>query len=143
MDVFVVTATDPTFGTQVHGVHWTRWHAERNLENMEQTFENCQIHEVRLDPLSWLVNSYFKSRNLTDPDANDALYFLTSETGELADAFVHGRGDWVRNNPQDKAGKRIDYEAGDVLMMLIKFSQKMGFDPLTAMVEKFRSKGWR
>jgi NTP pyrophosphatase (non-canonical NTP hydrolase) len=146
MKVFVVTAESPMLGLgilEVCRVHWTLRHAERNADNLRQTHDNVVVHETEIDPLAWLVNAYFAFRGLTEPNADDALHFLASETGEVSDAFVEQKNKWVRNNPAAKTGKRVDFETGDVIMMATKFAEKMGFDPLTAMVEKFQSKGWR
>lgn len=100
--------------------------------------------EVNIDlpTLNKLVDSYFEFRGLKEPDTHQAFLFLTSEIGELADQLVQMDGDWVRNHP-DRKIVNVAGEIGDVLMMLIKTAQKLGIDPLDAMVEKFISKGWR
>ncbi len=46
-----------------------------------------------------IVQDYYAFRGLTQPNAGQAFLFLTSEVGELADAFVHDQAAWVRNNP--------------------------------------------
>ncbi len=100
------------------------------------------FYTVELPPLSELVDSYFEQRKMKDPDAQQAFNFLVSEVGELADALVSQEPGWVRNHPDEKANPPAN-EASDVLMMLVKTCEKLGFDPLSAMVEKFRRKGWR
>ena len=87
-----------------------------------------------------LVQQYYDFRGLTQPDANQAFLFLTSEIGELADALVAKQGKWVRNNPNRE--RIIPDEIGDVLMMLTVFAATQGIDPLEALKEKMRSKGF-
>jgi NTP pyrophosphatase (non-canonical NTP hydrolase) len=87
-----------------------------------------------------LVQQYYDFRGLSQPDANQAFLFLTSEIGELADALVAGQGEWVRNNPGRE--RVIPAEIGDVLMMLTVFAATQGIDPVEALKEKMRSKGF-
>jgi NTP pyrophosphatase (non-canonical NTP hydrolase) len=92
-----------------------------------------------------LVNGYFEFRNYTEPTTDQAFKFFAAELGELADALVQSEANWVRNNPEDKSGdlQAIKAEIGDCLMMLTKLADTLDIDPLTAMIEKFQSKGWR
>ena len=94
--------------------------------------ENHNIPEI--------VKQYYEFRGLARPDAHQAFLFLTSEIGELADAFVADQGDWIRNNP-DK-DRSVSDEIGDVLMMLTVFSEALGIDPVQAMLEKMEKKGF-
>lgn len=87
-----------------------------------------------------LVQAYYRFRGLTEPDANQALLFLVSEVGELADAFVEGQGAWVRNHPDKE--RDIKDEIGDVLMMLTAFAHQLGVDPLDALKAKMERKGF-
>ncbi|MBI9049002.1 MAG: hypothetical protein JEZ00_06275 [Anaerolineaceae bacterium] len=91
--------------------------------------------------LSDIVNAYYEFRGLTTPDANQAYLFLVSEVGELADALVANQAEWVRNNPDRE--RKIEPEIGDVLMMLTVFAMQMGVDPVDAMLEKMKSKGFQ
>ena len=86
------------------------------------------------------VRAYFEHRGLTAPDAGQALLFLVSEVGELADAFVEQQAQWVRNNPG--RNRDISDEIGDVLMMLTVFADAEGIDPVDAMLNKFDRKGF-
>jgi NTP pyrophosphatase (non-canonical NTP hydrolase) len=86
------------------------------------------------------VRAYFEHRGLTAPDAGQALLFLVSEVGELADAFVEEQAQWVRNNPE--RNRNVSDEIGDVLMMLTVFADAQGIDPLDAMLAKFERKGF-
>ena len=99
------------------------------------------VDELEVVGLSNLVRGYFKFRGYVEPSADDAMYFLMSETGELADAIVHSRESWVRNNPHNKHGD-VAGEIGDVLMMLTKVAERYGVDPLEAMLAKFKKKGY-
>lgn len=92
-----------------------------------------------------LVHSYFVLRKYVMPNPDEALMFLVSEIGELADAMVHARKNWVRNNPGEKDGSKeaIANEIGDVLMMLTALGITFGLDPLECMLDKFESKGWK
>lgn len=87
-----------------------------------------------------IVDAYYAYRGLTHPDANQAYLFLVSEVGELADALVANQADWVRNNPD--RDRSIEPEIGDVLMMLTVFASQMGVDPVEAMLNKMKSKGF-
>lgn len=88
-----------------------------------------------------VVRAYYAHRGLTAPDAGQALLFLVSEIGELADAFVEQQAEWVRNNPG--RNRDISDEIGDVLMMLTVFADAQGIDPVEAMLKKFARKGYR
>jgi NTP pyrophosphatase (non-canonical NTP hydrolase) len=90
--------------------------------------------------LSDIVDAYYEYRGLTTPDANQAYLFLVSEVGELADALVANQADWVRNNPDRE--RNIEPEIGDVLMMLTVCASQLGIDPVEAMVNKMKSKGF-
>jgi len=87
-----------------------------------------------------LVDSYFDKRGLAKPNTNEAMLFLTSEIGELADAIVSPQKRWVRNDKtkediEDYIGY-IAYEIGDVLMMLTVVASTFDLDPITCMQEK-------
>ena len=92
----------------------------------------CNIIEI--------VKNYYEFRGLTQPDTNQAFLFLVSEIGELSDALVANQASWVRNNPDRE--RQIPAEIGDVLMMLTVFAATQGIDPIEAMLEKMRSKGF-
>jgi NTP pyrophosphatase (non-canonical NTP hydrolase) len=57
----------------------------------------------------------------------------------LADAVVHGRGEWVRNNDRER---EIGPEVGDVLMMLCVTAERLNVEPLEEMLKKFAKKGY-
>lgn len=92
----------------------------------------CNIVEI--------VEKYYAFRGLTQPDANQAFLFLVSEIGELSDALVANQAAWVRNNPDRE--RQIPAEIGDVLMMLTVFAATQGIDPIEAMLDKMKSKGF-
>jgi len=94
--------------------------------------ENWSIIEI--------VEKYYVFRGLTQPDANQAFLFLVSEVGELSDALVADQANWVRNNPDRE--RQIPAEVGDILMMLTVFAATQGIDPIQAMLEKMKSKGF-
>lgn len=110
--------------------YWTRQQAE----------EFGKPEEVYLQPLKFALDEYYRFRNMRMPGTVDAMLFLASETGELADAIVSGRDVWVRNNP-DKV-KDIPGEVGDVLQMLTVTANTFGIDPIAAMFNKWKSKGF-
>lgn len=87
-----------------------------------------------------LVQRYYTFRGLTQPDANQAFLFLVSEMGELGDALVSSQGQWIRNNPERE--RHIPSEIGDVLMMLTVFAAAQGIDPVEALKDKMRNKGF-
>ena len=89
--------------------------------------------------LKQIVEDYYTFRGLTRPDATQALMFLVSEVGELADAHVSTQAAWVRNNERKRD---VSDEIGDVLMMLTAFASECGVDPIDAMLSKFRRKGY-
>lgn len=90
--------------------------------------------------LEEIVADYYTSRQYAVPDANQALLFLVSEIGELADAQVHGQDRWVRNDNQKN--RSISGEIGDVMMMLTVYAAAHGCDPVGCMLDKMRSKGF-
>ncbi len=123
-------------------VHWTAAEAWKHCALI-----GGYVHTATLAPLSEAVDSYFRYRKLTDPDVLDAFLFLTSEVGEMADALVERRAEqassgWVRNHP-DQKHKSPEKEGGDILMMLVKTMQKLGYDPLQQMFSKWKEKGWK
>ena len=90
--------------------------------------------------LNDIVEEYYAYRGLTTPDANQAYLFLVSEIGEMADALVANQADWVRNNPDRE--RSVEPEIGDVLMMLTVCAAQLGIDPVEAMLNKMKSKGF-
>jgi NTP pyrophosphatase (non-canonical NTP hydrolase) len=86
-----------------------------------------------------IVEAYYQYRGLENPDASQALMFLVSEIGELADAHVANQAKWVRNNDRER---NVDEEIGDVLMMLTVYASTRGIDPIAAMLKKFERKGF-
>jgi NTP pyrophosphatase (non-canonical NTP hydrolase) len=91
-----------------------------------------------------LVDSYFDIRELAKPDTNEAMLFLTSEIGELADVIVGSQKKWVRNNKsKENIEDYIGYianEIGDVLMMLTVVAGTFDLDPVACMREKMIEK---
>ena len=99
-----------------------------------------------------LIDTYYEARNLTTPDAKEALFWLISEIGELTEAWLvqdksipsngareilvamvmlgkradiavsEMRGNWLRNF-QPSGTIDLEGEVGDVLMMLNRFAQ--------------------
>ena len=97
---------------------------------------------VDFSPLIVDVMRYFEFRGYKVPDATQAMLFLMSEVGELADEVVQKTSEeWVRNHPENK-GKGIAPEAGDVIMMTCALCSAVGVDPLEAMFEKMTAKGF-
>lgn len=92
-----------------------------------------------MQKLPEIIKAYYRYRGLTSPDATQALMFLMSEVGELADAHVSGQANWVRNNERER---QVVDEIGDVLMMLTVYAAACGIDPIEAMLDKFRRKGF-
>ena len=148
MNVFVIF--NETLG-EMERVAWTKRAAQESIkqylrddedESVEHTYS---IHETHLEPISFIVNDYFKQRLLTDPTREQSFLFLTSELGEAADAIVQNAAAWNRNNPRNKDGSTdaILEELGDVLMMLIKTSEKYGGNVIHDMIKKFEKKGFK
>ncbi|MEE4195850.1 MAG: hypothetical protein V2J07_11680 [Anaerolineae bacterium] len=86
------------------------------------------------------VKAYYEFRGLTIPNDTEALLFLTSEVGELADAHVEQMASWIRNHPDKHRG--VEDEVGDVLMMLSAYCIARGIDPVECMLNKFTKKGF-
>jgi NTP pyrophosphatase (non-canonical NTP hydrolase) len=87
-----------------------------------------------------LIESYYQHRGMKMPNAEEAFLFLVSEMGELADALVSRHPGWERNNPNKE--RNVTLEIGDVYQMLLVTCLQLGIDPLEAMKEKWKSKGW-
>lgn len=123
------------YGTPI-SIHWTHQDALKSFyPSVDQT-----IQPVLLSPLASYANQYAAFRGLKDPNADEAFKFLVSEIGELADAIVSQKPGWVRNDPDKE--RSISDEIGDVLLMLIKTAEKLGYDPISAMDRKAKSKGF-
>ncbi len=87
------------------------------------------------------LDGYYEFRKMTKPDGHQALLFLVSEVGELADAVVHGQAEWVRNTPGKE--RSVEDEVGDVMMMLAVTAMQMGLpDPVACMRKKLAGKGY-
>lgn len=116
-----------------------------------------------------LINDYAEYRKLETPDSREALLFLISEIGELAEADLLAQpGDlrgaelltgmqslglladtqvslmkkWTRNGNRVKA-PNVPAEIADCLMMLTRYAEKSGQpDPLTCLINKMRGYGF-
>ena len=92
------------------------------------------------DYLMQIIQEYFDFRELKMPEkTEDALLFLVSEVGELADCLVHGREEWVRNNAKVR---RMGAELSDVQMMLTITAACAGMDPINNLIAKMKEKGF-
>ena len=91
-----------------------------------------------------LVNEYYEIRGLAKPNTNEAMLFLTSEIGELADMIVGSQKKWVRNNKaKENITNYLSYiadEIGDVLMMLTVVADTYALNPVDCMLEKMTRK---
>jgi len=83
------------------------------------------------------VMDYYEQRGLVMPDTEEALHFLVSEIGELSDAYVHQKKDWIRNNEKERD---LAEEAADVLMMLYVLSLAADIHPFTRLIKKMKEK---
>lgn len=123
--------------------------------------------------MSWLhrlVDKYYRYRDYARPTTLQALLFLISEIGELAeaylyhhhaadiaerdflrqvaeqgrvaDALVSGQNAWVRNGDRKKAPVVAD-EVADVLMMLVVFAESLSIDVVQALLAKMHKKGFQ
>ena len=123
-----------------------------------------------MNSLKDYIDGYFSFRGYKTPNAIDALLFLISEVGELAEAhlaefgasgstrlmllvmvqvgqwadrLVSGRSAWVRNLDRKKAPS-VKFEIGDVQSMLERYAGQAGYgDPVGCMMDKFEDKGYR
>lgn len=124
---------------RIYEVSWEK----RHYPQLDYTPGHFITIVVPIPSLTDLVKQYFAFRKLKWAETKDAaMHFLTSETGEVADALVSEEGGWIRNNPENKAGKSVPTELGDVLMMATVLSSHYGVDPLQGMLAKFRTKGF-
>jgi len=90
--------------------------------------------------LEKIVVEYYNFRKLVRPNRDQALQFLVSEIGELADANVHEQANWVRNHEKER---NVADEVGDVMMMLTSYCLASGLpDPIVCMTRKFSKKGF-
>jgi NTP pyrophosphatase (non-canonical NTP hydrolase) len=71
-----------------------------------------QINEGR-------VITYFKNRELLEPDAQDAATFCVQEAMEMVDCILREKA-FIRNHEQKDS---IGHEAAQTLMMLLKVCQ--------------------
>ncbi len=108
--------------------------------DQEGNLELSNDHKKPAPDLMGLVNRYFKFRGYKMPDEHQAMLFLVSEVGELADALVHQDGGWTRNNEKERA---LRSEVGDVLMMLSAFCLSLGIDPIQAMGQMMVDHGFQ
>ncbi len=119
----------------------TAWR-KKDLEDKGIPTNN--IMDIEIPSITSLVQGYYEFRGLKYPSPTEALLFLVSEVGELADQLVARIDGWVRNDPNKPRGTNILilYEIGDILMMTTMVIFHFGADPLDAMILKFVSKGW-
>lgn len=87
------------------------------------------------------IKRYFAERGLTYPtDALDSYLFMVSEVGEVGDAIVNVRNDWVRNNPD--RDRNLGAELADVYMMLAITADLYDVDLDQALLDKMAEKGF-
>lgn len=95
---------------------------------------------MNIKKLNRLIVDYYDYRRLKIPDLKDSAIWLSIEVAELQDALMRQEPGWVRNNP-DKPSD-IAGEIGDVLMMLIVTAGMANIDPVQALLDKMKSKGF-
>jgi len=124
---------------KLHSAHWSK------IALLKEGYEENEIIQVEIPYLDELVKSYMAFKGMKIPNTTEAFLFLTSEIGELADQIVSTQPGWVRHHPDKERGadEQVEREAADCLMMLTATLFAFDVDPLTAMIEKFNSKGWR
>lgn len=66
---------------------------------------------------------------------------LIASSGKICDMILSGDSEWVRNNDRVKEPNVPD-EVADVLMMLYEVSRNLKIDPVIAMAQKMRKKGF-
>jgi NTP pyrophosphatase (non-canonical NTP hydrolase) len=87
------------------------------------------------------IKRYFAERGLTYASSGlDAYLFLVSEVGEIGDAIVHTRDQWVRNNPDRK--RELKDELADAYMMLAITADLYNVDLDQALLDKMAEKGF-
>jgi NTP pyrophosphatase (non-canonical NTP hydrolase) len=89
--------------------------------------------------LGGVVSNYYHFRGYDFPTDEEAFNWLVAEVGELSEAMVEQKRNWIRNNPTERK-KDIEAEIGDVLMMLTALCLARNTDPLTCMINKMQSK---
>ena len=113
--------------------------AEKKIDRKDMSEFIDQVGDV----LVQRVLEYYKFRTYKFPDVNNAMLFLVSEVGELADALVSNQEAWVRNNPKEKEALEVQQEIGDIMMMLTVLTDRLNCpDPLNCMLENFARKGF-
>jgi len=127
------------YGVYFYGrITHTAWTKDKLLEI--EGVSPDDIIEIPVPPIIEAVRWYFDQRGLLHAaDPVDALLFLASELGELSDAVVHGRGEWVRNHERER---EVGPELADVLMMLCVTAERLDAEPLDEMFKKFAKKGY-
>ena len=87
------------------------------------------------------IKRYFSERGLTYASSGlDAYLFLVSEVGEIGDAIVHTRDQWVRNNPDRE--RELKAELADAYMMLAITADLYDIDLDDALLDKMAEKGF-
>jgi len=107
---------------------------EKSAKSSMKSFaSSARIVPIEMADLEASSVGHIITRGGVVPNPANALMFLTSELGELADAYVNTKEDWARNNEKVRS---IPDEAADVLYMLLAFSWSSGFSLLEAMFAK-------
>lgn len=115
---------------------------EKSAKIMRDDFApSARIIPIEVADLEASVTGHIIARGGIVPNPTNALMFLVSELGELADALTDEKADWARNNDKTRS---IPDEAADVLYMLLAFSWSSGFNLLEAMFAKMErtAKTW-
>lgn len=96
-----------------------------------------------INPVITKILWYYDYRKLKWPIAEEALLWAMSELGEAWEVLA-AKGDWVRNNPEEKepySKERLAEEIGDAIMMLLVLSIVEDTpDPIEILKEKMERK---
>lgn len=142
MNVYVVVNEGENLDNPIEGVFWTLDGADKYWQMLKDQGCEATIYPAHIEPLIALVDSYYRFRNLKEPNLDEAFRWMVSEVGEMAGALNQCLTEgWVRNHSHDDDDPVV--EGGDVLMMLTKTMQRLDADPIGAMVRKWMEKGWK
>lgn len=85
---------------------------------------------------------YYMVRGLKWPNTDQAMAWAITEYAEAVE-LLFSKGDWIRNNPEDKEGfskERFAEEIGDVIFMLLVACVNEEVNPFKALVDKMDKK---
>lgn len=133
------------------GVYWS-WRTARKMiaklgEQEMMDLSKYTIHEVPLENFQVFIREAMQWAGEQDedkpvviPTTHDAFFWMVSEVGEAAQAYINDSAEWKRNHPGAHDDDSYGWEIGQVILMAFLASTDSPFDVVCQQLEKW---GWQ